>query len=100
MKVPGIRGLISIARNLLEPRRGQADEGRKAKPGGLDKVELSSQSQEVQRLAAARSDGSARMAAVAEVKKMYDSGELKADSSTIAEEMTKEGIFDDFIDSK
>ena len=31
---------------------------------------------------------------------MYDSGELKADSSTIAEEMTKEGIFDDFIDSK
>lgn len=97
MKIPDIKGLFSIARGVLDPKTGRsavqpAGEGNKA-----DKVELSSQGQTVQRLAAERTDDRNRSEMVAVLKAQYENGELTTDSEAVAEAMVGDGMFDDII---
>ena len=97
MKIPDIKGLFSIARGVLDPKSGRnavqpAGEGTKA-----DKVELSSQGQTVQRLAAERTDDRNRSEMVAALKAQYENGELTTDSEAVAESMVGDGMFDDII---
>jgi flagellar biosynthesis anti-sigma factor FlgM len=96
MKVPDIKGLVSIARGVLDPRKAQPAVRTDAQ-AGADKVELSSQGQAVQKLAAERTDSKVRSAFVAELKAQFDRGELKTDSRKTAEAMVTDGLFDDLI---
>jgi anti-sigma28 factor (negative regulator of flagellin synthesis) len=96
MKVPNISSIVSIARGQLDARPGQ--------PGGpadavqsSDKVELSSESQAVQRLASELSTAVQRQVLVAQLKSEYESGTLQADAKGTADAMVVEGIFDDII---
>ena len=98
MKVPDIQGLYSIARSMLDPKKAQQAAERASKAQGADQVELSSQGQTVQQLAAGRTDARERAAQVAELKAEFDRGELKADSQATAEAMVAHGLFDDILD--
>lgn len=100
MKIPDIKGLFSIARGVFDPKRDQA---RAPAPGdvrGADRVELSTQGQAVQKLAAERTDTRTRTDMVAQLKLDYESGKLKVDSQEIAREMVADGMFDDIIEGK
>lgn len=99
MKVPDIKGLVSIARGVLDPRKAQPA-ARSEAQAGADKVELSSQGQVVQKLAAERTDSKERSAFVAELKAQFDRGELKTDSHKTAEAMVTEGLFDDLVNKR
>jgi anti-sigma28 factor (negative regulator of flagellin synthesis) len=96
MRVPDIKGMFSIARGVLDPKKGQPA-ARTDAPAGADKVELSSQGQAVQKLAAERADTKARAAFVAELQAQFKTGELKADSEKTAAAMVGSGLFDDLI---
>jgi flagellar biosynthesis anti-sigma factor FlgM len=99
MKVPNINGVVSIARTAMDPKTQTAKD--KAGSGvSTDQVELSSQSQTVQRLAAERSSEQARTDEVAALKAAYEAGELKADPQQTAQAMVAEGLFDDIIGGK
>jgi anti-sigma28 factor (negative regulator of flagellin synthesis) len=99
MKIPDIKGLFSIARGALDPRRQQALQQKQAAEKA-DKVELSSQGQVVQRLAAERTDNRARAAVVAGLRTQFERGELVADSRKTAEAMVDDGLFDDLMQGK
>ena len=96
MKIPDVKGLFSIARGALDPRKGPGVERKELLPGA-DKVELSSQGQAVQKLTAERTDAKARAAFVAELQAALSRGELKTDSRKTAEGMVADGMFDDLI---
>lgn len=96
MKVPDIKGMFSIARGALDPKKGQPA-ARADAPAGADKVELSSQGQAVQKLAAERSDTKVRAAFVAELRAQFLKDELKSDSQKTAAAMMDSGMFDDLI---
>jgi flagellar biosynthesis anti-sigma factor FlgM len=96
MKVPDIKGMFSIARGVLDPKKGQPA-ARTDAPAGADKVELSSQGQAVQKLAAERTDSKVRAAFVAELRAQFVQGELKSDSQKTAAAMVDAGMFDDLI---
>lgn len=99
MKVPNINGIVSIARGQVETR-GPQQAGKALPASAGDKVELSSQGQTVQRLAAERSVALEREALVAQLKADYAAGTLSADSQATAEAMVAEGLFDDIISGK
>lgn len=96
MKIPDIKGMFSIARSALDPKKGQPV-ARTDAPAGADKVELSSQGQAVQKLAAERTDAKVRAAFVAELQAQFKKGELKTDSQKTAAAMLDSGMFDDLI---
>ena len=95
MRIPDIKGLFSIARGALDPRKGQHAAAQPGQTPGADKVELSSQGQVVRKLAAERTDDRARASLVAGLKAEYEKGELGTDSQATAEAMVAEGMFDD-----
>lgn len=96
MKVPNINGIVSIARGQLEPRGAQQID-KTGQPASSDKVELSTEGQAVQRLAAERSDSGQRAELVAQLKADYEAGRLSSDTQATAEAMVAEGLFDDII---
>ena len=97
MKIPDINGIVSIGRTPLDPKAQQVRDKAVA-PDAADRVELSTQSQDVQRLAAQRtSSEQARADEVAALKAAYDAGQLKADTQQTAQAMVAEGLFDDII---
>ena len=98
MKIPDIKGLFSIARSVLDPKAGRPADQQAADAGKADKVELSSQSQTVQKLAAERPDARRRAAEVEQLKEAHARGELDVDAQRIAEEMVADGLFDDIIE--
>jgi flagellar biosynthesis anti-sigma factor FlgM len=100
MKIPSIKGLFSIARGMLDPREAQKRAQQAGETSKADRVELSSQSQQVQRLTAERTAERGRGEEVARLKAAYERGELQADSAAIAEEMVADGLFDDIIEGK
>lgn len=96
MKVPNIRGLVSIARGMLDPQRQRETEVKRAE-AQPDKVELSSQSHEVRKIALERTSEASRSELVAQLKGDYERGELSVDHQGIAEGMVADGLFDDII---
>ncbi len=100
MKIPDIKGLVSIARGMLDPKETRQTPPRGAKTDQADKVELSSQGQTVHRLAAERSDERARSELVKQLKADYERGELETDAAATAEAMVGDGLFDDIIEGK
>ena len=96
MKIPDINGIVSIARLGADPKVAPAKD-KAAQPGAADRVELSDQSQTIQRLAAERTDEQSRADQVAALKAAYDAGQLKADAQQTAQAMVAEGLFDDII---
>lgn len=95
MRIPDIKGLVSIARGVLDTRKGQPIAQQPGLSAGTDKVELSSQGQVVSRLAAEKTDDRARASFIAELKAAYAKGELATDSQATAEAMVADGMFDD-----
>jgi hypothetical protein len=96
MKVPDIKGLVSIARTALEPKKGQPEAA--GKPDAVaDRLELSGESQTMQKLTAQQPDAQARAADVLRLREAYLRGELDTDSQATAAAMTEEGLFDDLI---
>lgn len=100
MKIPDIKGLFSIARGVLDARKGQPAARQGEAAGAADKVELSTESQAVQRLAAERTTEKPRAADVAALKAQHGRGELAADVRGTAEAMVADGMFDDLIEGK
>lgn len=100
MKIPDIKGLVSIARTMLDPQKAQQAVQRAQETAKTDKVELSSQGQAVHRLAAERTDERARAEVVAKLKADYERGELAIDAAATAEAMVGDGLFDDIIEGK
>jgi anti-sigma28 factor (negative regulator of flagellin synthesis) len=100
MKVPDIKGLYSIARTMLDPKKAQVAAEHANQTRQADQVELSSQGQVVHKLAAERTDARSRAAQVAELKAQFDRGELRADTQATAEAMVAHGLFDDLIGTK
>ena len=96
MKVPNIKGLVSIARGMMDPQRVRDTEVKRSacQP---DKVELSSQSQEVRKIALERTSAASRSELVSQLKSDYELGELSIDHQSIAEGMVADGLFDDII---
>lgn len=99
MKIPNINGIVSIARGQLEQRNPQQAE-RSSTAQSADKVELSSASQTVQRLASELNTPVQRQALVEQLKADYAAGRLSIDSQATAEAMVAEGLFDDIITGK
>lgn len=102
MRIPDIKGLISIANARLEttkrPQPGLAEQ----RGGAADKVELSNQAQLAGKLLeaardAARQAQADRQAALEQAKQELSSGGLKVDSQAIARRMLDQGTFDDLI---
>jgi len=100
MKIPDISGIVSIGRGALDPKKGQALEGKGGAAQTPDKVELSGESHILQKIAAERPDEKARAELVAELKAAFARGELDGDSLATAESMVEEGLFDDLIYGK
>lgn len=100
MKIPDIKGLVSIARGVIDTRKGQPIAQQRGLSAGTDKVELSSQGQVVHRLAAERTDDRARASFVAELKAQYEKGELRTDSQATAKAMVADGMFDDLYSKR
>lgn len=100
MKVPNVKGLISIAKTALDQK--QTHVGKVAGvPAGTDKVELSSQVLDLSKVAdAGKIDSVQRAQLVTELKAMYERGELKAKPEAIAEVMVEGGLFDDLFRTK
>ncbi|MCB1220532.1 MAG: flagellar biosynthesis anti-sigma factor FlgM [Planctomycetales bacterium] len=97
MRIPDIKGMISLAKDLHEsPTRVPAQRSAAPQRPG-DSIELSSQGQQVQKLTAQRSDQSQRASMVAALKSQFERGEMKLDQQATAEAMVSEGIFDDLI---
>jgi len=100
MKIPDVKGLVSIARGVLDPKKGQPAEKAAGAGAQADRVELSSESQAVARITAERMDQKARSAQVAELKAALERGELKPDHKAVAEALVEEGLFDDLLTGK
>jgi hypothetical protein len=100
MKIPDITGIVSIGRGALDPKKGQALEGKGAAAQTPDKVELSGESHILQKIALERPDEKARAELVSELKAAYQRGELDSDSLATAESRVQEGLFDDLIYGK
>lgn len=100
MKIPDIKGLFSIARGVFDPKRGQAQAPAPGDARGADRVELSTQGQTVQKLAAERTDSRVRADMVTQLKLDYESGKLKVDNQAVAQEMAADGMFDDIIEGQ
>ena len=98
MKIPDIKGLFSIARGVLDPKAGRPADQVADSASKADKVELSSQSQTVQKLAAERPDERQRAAEVSRLREAHARGEHEVDAQRIAEEMVADGLFDDVIE--
>lgn len=84
---------------MLDPHKAQqvADATRAEKAGKSDRVELSDQGQVVHKLTASRTDSRERAAQVAELKALYERGELEPDNKATATAMVDSGLFDDLI---
>ena len=100
MKIPDIKGLVSIARTMLDPQKAQQAMERAQETAKTDKVELSSQGQAVHKLAAERTDERVRAEVVAKLQADYARGELETDAAATAEAMVGDGLFDDIIEGK
>lgn len=97
MKIPDIKGMISLARDLHEsPQRVSSQRPAAVRPAS-DRVELSSQGQQVQQLTAQRTDQLQRSRLVEELKLKFQNGELDTDPQLTADAMLAEGLFDDLI---
>jgi len=100
MKIPDIKGLVSIARGMLDPKETRQTPPQGEKADKADKVELSSQGQTVHRLAAERTDERARAEMVAKLRADHERGELETDAQVTAEAMVGDGLFDDIIEGQ
>ena len=98
MKIPDIKGLVSIARSTLDLKATQQTGQVPDQAGKADKVELSSQGQTIHKLAAERTDERARAEVVAKLKSDYEEGKLATDAEATAEAMVGDGLFDDIIE--
>ena len=102
MRIPDVKGLISLANTRLETTRRPQPVAADRRAGTADKVELSSQSQLTGKLVeqgreSAKAHEQARLAAMEQLKQELSSGGIKVDSQAIARRMLQEGIFDDLI---
>jgi anti-sigma28 factor (negative regulator of flagellin synthesis) len=97
MKIPDIKGMISLARDLHESPQRVASQRPAATRPASDRVELSSQGQQVQQLTAQRTDQLQRSRLVEELKLKFQNGELDTDPQLTANAMLAEGLFDDLI---
>ena len=97
MKIPDIKGMISLARDLHESPQRVPTPQRAQAARISDRVELSSRGQQVQQMAAQRSDQLQRSRLVDELKLKFLQGELDTDPQQTADAMLAEGIFDDLI---
>lgn len=100
MKVPDIKGLVSIARGVLDNKYGKLQQVQQAEKGKTDKVELSSTSQTVFKIAAERPDTKSRADMVAQLKADYQNGNLSIEPRETAEAMLGSGVFDDIVAGK
>lgn len=102
MRIPDIKGLISIANARLETTKRAQPGAVEPKGGAADKVELSNQAQlagkvlEAARHSARQAEGN-RQAALEQAKQELSSGGLQVDSQAIARRMLDQGMFDDLI---
>lgn len=94
MRIPGIERLFSIvnakirkAENFAQPQMKQA--------APMDRVEISERAHKVQAARFDTTDQVERAKYVDQIKTQVESGELEIDTETIAQEMTRNGYFDD-----
>jgi anti-sigma28 factor (negative regulator of flagellin synthesis) len=102
MRIPDVKGLISLANTRLETTKRPQPAAVERRDGTADKVELSSQSQLTGKLVeqgrdSAKAHEQARIAAMEQLKQELSSGGIKVDSESIAHRMLEEGIFNDLI---
>ncbi|MCB1218227.1 MAG: flagellar biosynthesis anti-sigma factor FlgM [bacterium] len=97
MRIPDIKGMISLAKDLHESPQRVTAQRRAETPRSSDRIELSSHAQQVQKLTAERSDMSQRARMVAGLKQQFENGELELDGQATAQAMLAEGLFDDLI---
>jgi flagellar biosynthesis anti-sigma factor FlgM len=94
MRIPGIERLFSIVNAKIRKAENSAQPQAKLTTP-TDRVEISDRAQKVHAAHLETTDQAERAKYVAQIQAQVESGELEIDTDTIAQEMSKNGYFDD-----